>query len=273
MILGLVRLMRRSILFSFVLLLLVQVGFSQVISLGSSTGKTFVHANPGDIAIFKMYVFNPGADDININIKTSLPNKYWKASVYPNVNAIIPREGSKFSCLDPKWIYMNGKYVKVCTFYLYVYVPMKVEKGRYNIVSTVFTSSGSLSAGTSALASQARNFVYTIDIMKDGEPIPIDIPKMLNVTRESMLTFMNSPSSGSYGSPSSLSSNKNKINVGNEYTNPSDRFKNVVSLDEKTGNVLNNKITGMATSGTGNIFISAIILIVGIIIIYIVFRK
>ena len=255
------------------LIFFIPITFSQTISLGSSTGRTFVHANPGDIAIFKMYIFNPGNDDFNINIKTTVPNKYWKVSVYPNVNSVLPSAESKFSCLDEKWIYVNNKYVKVCTFYLYVYVPMKVKRGRYNIVSTVYTHSSSSTSGTAAVASQARNFVYTIDVMNDGEPIPIDIPKFVNITRESMLTFTNNLNSGNPISNIKNNKNKNQINMKNDYTKPEDRFKNVVSSDERIGKALGNKITGMATSYSGNIFISLIILIIGGIFIYIIFRK
>ena len=247
------------------LLLLIGTAYASSISLGTAVEKTYARANPGDIVIFKMYIFNPGNDKIDISINTKVPNKYWKTAVYPTPISSLPSSKTKFSCLDEKWIYTNDGYVRVCTYYLYVYVPMKVTAGRYNIVATAITNPTVASGGTSAYASQARNFVFTVDVMKDGEPVPLNVKNFVNITKKSIVNFM-TPLAGSYSSPSSRG--KNYIHIGHDTVNPEDRFKNVVTLDDRVGNSVGNKVTAMATSSSGSIIVSTIILIVGGIVIY-----
>lgn len=256
----------RLTIFFAMLILLIGVTHASSISLGTAVEKTYARANPGDIVIFKMYIFNPGDDKIDISINTKIPNKYWKTAVYPTPISSLPSSKAKFSCLDEKWIYTHERYVRVCTYYLYVYVPMKVTTGRYNIVATAITNPIVASGSTSAYASQARNFVFTVDVMKDGEPVPLNVKNFVNITKKSIVNFMTPLGEGSYSNPSS--SGKNYIHIGHDTVNPEDRFKNVVTLDDRVGNSVGNKVTAMATSSSGSIIVSTIILIVGGIVIY-----
>ncbi len=252
-------------------LLLIPIAFQNEISFGTAIENTYSKANPGDIVIFKMYMFNPGNDKLDVSINTKLPNKYWKAYVYPSPVASLPSKSSSFSCLDEKWIYVHGDYVRVCTYYLYVHVPMKVMSGRYDIVATAITNPIESVGGTSAFASQARNFVFTVDVTKNGEPVPLNTKTFVNITRKSLVNFV-VPTSQSSSGPS-VGGRKNYIHVGHDYINPDDRFKNVVTLDDQVGEDAGRHITAMATGHVGNIFISLIILFVGGIIIYFVYKR